>query len=68
MCYTGPDNPDETVTHPAVTRFEVIDHAPGKVTYSPDIPRSVVAYGVNVELSWQDDGTTMKVFLTRKEP
>jgi hypothetical protein len=51
----------------AVTRFEVIDHARigsgGKVTYSPEYPRSVVALGVSVELSVQDDGRTLKVFL-----
>ena len=52
---------------PGITRFEVIDHTHGKVTYSPEWPRSVVAYGVDVELSWQDDGRTLKVFLARKE-
>ena len=51
-----------------VTRVEVIDHTRGKVTYSPDVPRSVVAYGVNVELAFQDDGRTLKVFLSRREP
>ena len=50
-----------------VTRFEVIDYAPGKISYSPDVPRSVVAREVNVELAFQDDGRTLKVFLTRRE-
>lgn len=49
-----------------VTRFEVIDHTTGqaKVHYSPCHGRSVVASGVSVELSIQDDGRTLKVFLT----
>jgi hypothetical protein len=46
-----------------VTRFEVIDHSAGAVNYRPDVPRSVVAYGVTVQLSLQDDGRTLKVFL-----
>lgn len=48
-----------------VTRFEVVDHsgAASRVTYDPEHPRSVVAYGVDVELSVQDDGRTLKVFL-----
>ena len=50
-----------------VTRVEVIDHAPGKVSYSPEVPRSVVAREVNVKLIFQDDGRTLKVFLTRRE-
>ena len=41
-----------------VTRFEVIDHSgdkPGRV---------LVKYGVNVEMSIQDDDKTLKIFLT----
>jgi hypothetical protein len=41
-----------------VTRFEVIDHT------SKKRGRIIVEYGVNVEISIQDDGQTMKVFLT----
>lgn len=37
------------------TRFEVID----------DTGRRLVEYGVNIEISMQDDGRTMKVFLTK---
>ena len=37
------------------TRFEVIDSA----------GRRLVEYGVNIEISMQDDGRTMKVFLTK---
>ena len=41
-----------------VTRFEVIDH-------SGDKPgRILVKHGVNIELSIQDDGKTLKIFLT----
>lgn len=47
----------------SVTRFEVIDHAGPRASYSPEQARSVVAYDVSVELSLQDDGRTLKVFL-----
>jgi len=43
-----------------VTRFEVIDHT------SEMLGRILVRYGVSVEVSIQDDGRTMKVFLTDK--
>lgn len=48
-----------------VTRLEVINHsgAASKVSYDDERPRSVAAYGVDVELSLQDDGRTLKVFL-----
>lgn len=39
-----------------VTRFEVID----------ETGRAMVKYGVSVELSYQDDGRTLKVFLKDK--
>ena len=43
-----------------VTRFEVIDHTTnGKGRLQP-------YYNVDVELSYQDDGKTLKVFLTNK--
>jgi hypothetical protein len=40
-----------------VTRFEVIDHS------KKMRGRYVVEYGIKVEVSIQDDGRTMKVFL-----
>ena len=40
-----------------VTRFEVIDHT------STGPCRALVRRGVNIELSYQDDGKTLKVFL-----
>ena len=43
-----------------VTRFEVIDHTKEK------LGRILTKYGVNVELSFQDDNKTLKVFLTDK--
>jgi hypothetical protein len=39
-----------------VTRFEVID----------DSGRVLVRYGIKIELSFQDDDRTLKVFLTSK--
>ena len=41
-----------------VTRFEVVDWSTGF-----DGGRTMVRYGVRVELSLQDDGRTLKVFL-----
>lgn len=43
-----------------ITRFEVIDHT------SEFQGRILVKCGVRVEISIQDDGRTMKVFLTDK--
>ena len=40
-----------------VTRFEVIDHS------KKMRGRYVVEYGIKVEVSIQDDGRTMKIFL-----
>lgn len=40
-----------------VTRFEVID----------ETGRAIVKYDVSVELSYQDDGKTLKVFLKDKK-
>jgi hypothetical protein len=48
----------------AVTRFEVIDLAGGLASRSPDSVRAVVAYGISAKLAFQDDGRTLKVFLT----
>ena len=44
-----------------VTRFELIDHT------ARNNLRTVVRYGVSVELSYQDDGKTLKVFLNDKD-
>jgi hypothetical protein len=44
-----------------VTRFEVIDHS------KKMRGRYVVEYGIKVEVSIQDDGKTMKVFLTNQD-
>lgn len=44
---------------PQVTRFEVIDHRHG----APSVGRVFVAWGCSVELSYQDDGRTLKVFV-----
>lgn len=44
-----------------VTRFEVID---GRIS---DGARALVAYGVEVTASLQDDGRTLKVFLVDRE-
>ena len=55
----------------AVTRFEVINHTTGSkrlVSYSPDSVRSVVARNVKVDLAFQDDGQTVKVFLADPRP
>jgi hypothetical protein len=52
---------NEQVSFPEVTRFEVIDHT------SKARGRVVVEYGVKVEVSIQDDGRTMKVFLTNRK-
>ena len=41
-----------------VTRLEVIDHS------SKQRGRYVVEYGVEVEASIQDEGRTLKIFLT----
>ena len=43
-----------------VTRFEVIDHT------EAGEGRIIVKYGVTVELSYQDDGRTLKVFIKDK--
>lgn len=47
-----------------ITRFEVIDHR--KSTETPG--RILVLYGIAVELSYQDDGHTLKVFLVDPNP
>jgi hypothetical protein len=49
------------VEYPQVDRFEVIDHT------SKARGRVVVEYGVKVEVSIQDGGKTMKIFLTNRK-
>jgi hypothetical protein len=44
-----------------VSRFEVIDHT------ETGTGRDFVKYGANVELNYQDDGKTLKVFLKDNE-
>ncbi len=45
-----------------VTRFEVVDHT------TPNCKgRVYTAHNVKVELSYQDDGQTLKVFVTNAE-
>lgn len=55
--YEAPKSKD---TMSKVNRFEVIDHT------SEKLGRELVKYGVEVDLSFQDDGKTLKVFLTDK--
>ena len=43
-----------------VNRFEVIDHRPG----SENPGRAMTVYGAKVEVSMQDGGRTLKVFLS----
>jgi len=49
--------PAQTIDCFTVTRFEVIDHT------ETGSGRDFVKYGANVELAFQDDGHTLKVFL-----
>ncbi len=44
-----------------VTRFEVIEHT------STSVGRAYVKYGVSVSLDIQDDGRTLKVFISDSE-
>ena len=46
-----------------VTRFEVIDHREGSETFG----RAMTVYGARVSLSYQDDGRTLKVFLSDQD-
>lgn len=43
-----------------VTRFEVIDHRNGSLKPG----RAFVVHGCKIELSYQDDGRTLKVFIS----
>lgn len=45
-----------------VTRFEVIDHTKDVTQGGGKV---LVQYDVKIELSLQDDGRTLKVFLTK---
>lgn len=53
-------NRDYEYPLPEVTRFEVIDHRKD----APTPGRVVVAYDARIQVSTQDDGRTMKVFLS----
>jgi len=44
-----------------ITRFEVIDHTEGGTG------RDFVKYNCEIEMQLQDDGKTLKVFLTDKK-
>ena len=50
----------------AIERFELIDHTHGAVSCYPTRPRMVIAKNINVELSLQDGGRTLKIFLSRE--
>lgn len=50
-----------------VTRFEVIDHSEYRGLRDMPQGRLYVRYNVNVELSFQDDGRTLKVFVTERK-
>jgi hypothetical protein len=47
-----------------VTRFEVIDHTASRNPPGQPTGWTHTRYGVSVALSLQDDGRTLKVFLT----
>lgn len=56
---------------PDLDRFEVINHCkdPDAILSSERPGRMLIATGVKIELSVQDNGRTLKVFLTdRKKP
>lgn len=49
-----------------ITRFEVIDHT--KMAIKNDaFGRILTKYGISLELSVQDEGRTLKVFLSDKK-
>ena len=48
---------DRRIRDKNINRFEVID----------ETGRVIVRHGVSVELNYQDDGKTLKVFLKSKE-
>jgi hypothetical protein len=60
----GMTEPDQELTRivRGLRRFEVIDHRMESVTN--DRVRAFAAYGAMVELSFQDQGRTLKVFLS----
>ncbi len=58
--YNSPERIDSSNSITKVNRLEVINHT------SEKLGRELVKYGVSVELSFQDDGKTLKVFLTDK--
>jgi hypothetical protein len=48
-----------------VTRFEVIDHT--RIAQGKNEAGRVLYHGGKIELSYQDDGKTLKIFLTDGE-
>lgn len=57
----GAEGTDTPKAPTRVTRFEVIDHGTGGEG------RVLVKYGVSIELSYQDDGRTLKVFVRDRQ-
>lgn len=51
-----------------VTRFEVIDHRTGMLRNGRVFTSSVLERGERIEFSLQDDGRTLKVFLSDVSP
>lgn len=54
---------DKAVNTSKVTRFEVIDHRDDDQGFLPG--RILTEHGVKVELSFQDENRTLKVFLSQ---
>lgn len=50
----------------AIKRCELIDHTHGAVSHYPDAARTLIAKGVTVTFCVQDDGATLKVFLSKE--
>jgi hypothetical protein len=59
---TEPDQQAKGIITGTFRRFEVIDHRMESVTTGR--VRAFVAHGAMVELSFQDQGRTLKVFLS----
>jgi hypothetical protein len=55
------------ISYSTVTRVEVIDHTHGGVSVYPNTPRLVIGHGVHVDIDLQDEGRTLKIFLTRPD-
>ncbi len=66
MCHTQdePDYAHPIRILPTVTRMELIDNR--KMLHEEDRGRVFAAQNVQVELSYQDGGRTLKVFVTER--